>query len=71
MIASPNRSFASAAPGCQPSFDQSLGEPAPAPAPAAPALDPIEALTQAKKLLDAGVLTQEEFDAQKARILGG
>ena len=45
--------------------------PAPAPAAAAPALDPIEALTQAKQLLDAGVLTQEEFDAQKARILGG
>ncbi len=45
--------------------------PAPAPVAAAPALDPIEALTQAKQLLDAGVLTQEEFDAQKARILGG
>jgi hypothetical protein len=42
----------------------------PAPEPAA-AVDPIEALTQAKALLDSGVLTQEEFDAQKRRILGG
>ena len=45
--------------------------PAAPPVAAAPAIDPITALTQAKELLDAGVLTQEEFDAQKARILGG
>ncbi len=44
----------------------------PAPPAAAPAaaLDPITALTQLKELLDAGVLTQAEFDAQKQRILG-
>lgn len=45
----------------------------PAPPAAAPAaaVDPITALTQLKSLLDAGVLTQEEFDTQKQRILGG
>src|SRR3954452_25186106 len=40
---------------------------APAPAP----VDPITALTQLKALLDGGVLTQAEFDAQKRRILEG
>ena len=48
--------------------------PAPAPAPpaaAAPAVDPITALTQLKSLLDSGVLTQAEFDAQKQRVLEG
>ena len=47
--------------------------PAAAPAPAAPAsaVDPITALTQLKALLDSGVLTQEEFDAQKQRVLQG
>ena len=28
-------------------------------------------LTNLKKLLDAGVLTQDEFDAQKQKILAG
>jgi hypothetical protein len=48
--------------------------PAPAPAPpaaAASAVDPITALTQLKALLDSGVLTQAEFDAQKQRVLEG
>ena len=40
----------------------------PAPAPAAP--DPIEQLTQLAALKDQGILTEEEFAAQKARILG-
>jgi len=44
--------------------------PAPAPAPAAAAPDPIEQLTQLAALKDSGALTQEEFDAQKAKILG-
>ena len=44
---------------------------APAPAAAASAVDPITALTQLKALLDSGVLTQEEFDAQKQRVLQG
>jgi len=40
-------------------------------APAAPALSPAEQLTDLKKLLDAGVLTQEEFDVEKAKVLRG
>jgi len=52
--------------------DQYYDEPAPAPAPApAPTeVDPYEQLKEAKKLLDAGILTQEEFDAEKTKILG-
>ena len=41
-----------------------------APAPAAAAPDPIAQLTQLAALKDSGALTQEEFDAQKAKILG-
>lgn len=45
---------------------------APAPAAAAPAsTDRVEQLTKLKGLLDAGVLSDEEFQAEKARILGG
>jgi membrane protease subunit (stomatin/prohibitin family) len=44
--------------------------PAPQPEPAAAAPDPIEQLTQLAALKDSGALTQEEFDAQKAKILG-
>jgi membrane protease subunit (stomatin/prohibitin family) len=45
---------------------------APAPVAAAPATtDRVEALTKLKGLLDAGVLTDAEFQAEKARILGG
>jgi hypothetical protein len=45
-------------------------EPAPAaPAAAAPAPDMMDQLKQLGSLRDQGVLTQEEFDAQKARIL--
>lgn len=40
----------------------------PAPAPAAP--DPLEQLTKLGQLRDSGVLTEEEFEAQKAKILG-
>ena len=42
---------------------------APAPAPA-PAADPIEQLTQLAALRQQGILTDEEFAAQKAKILG-
>ena len=42
---------------------------APAPAPAPQADDPMEALTKLKKLLDAGLIEQAEFDAKKAEIL--
>ena len=46
----------------------------PAPAPAAPAAptsaaDRIAALTQLKSLLDAGVLTEAEFQSEKQKIL--
>ncbi len=37
---------------------------------AAPAEDPVTKLKQMKELLDAGVITQEEFDAAKAKYLG-
>ena len=46
--------------------------PAPAPAPpAAPtsAADRVAALTQLKSLLDAGVLTEAEFQSEKQKIL--
>ena len=42
---------------------------APAPAPAAPAVDPIQQLKELAALKDQGVLTEEEFAAQKAKIL--
>jgi len=47
--------------------------PAPVAAPAAApaAEDPIAKLQQLKGLVDSGVLSQEEFEAAKARILGG
>jgi hypothetical protein len=45
-------------------------EPAPAPAPAQPAPDPLEQLKQLGALREQGVLTEEEFAAQKAKILG-
>jgi hypothetical protein len=44
--------------------------PAPPPAPAAPAGDPIEQLKQLGALHQQGILTDEEFAAQKARLLG-
>ena len=45
--------------------------PPPAAAPAAPASDPIEQLTKLAALKDQGILTEEEFAAQKAKILAG
>ena len=42
----------------------------PAPAAAAPAADPIAQLKQLGELRDSGVLTEAEFEAQKAKILG-
>jgi Short C-terminal domain len=44
---------------------------APSPqAPPTPAADPIEQLTKLGELRDKGVLTEEEFAAQKAKLLG-
>jgi Short C-terminal domain len=48
---------------------QQYAEPAPAPAPAA-APDPIAQLKELAELKDQGILTEEEFAAQKAKILG-
>jgi hypothetical protein len=49
-------------------------EPAPAPPPApvaaAPAQDPIEQLKDLAELKNQGILTDAEFAAQKAKILG-
>jgi hypothetical protein len=42
--------------------------PPPAPAPEAP--DPIEQLKELAALKDQGILTEEEFSAEKAKILG-
>ncbi len=39
-------------------------------APAAPAADPVQQLKELGELRDNGVLTEEEFAAQKAKILG-
>jgi len=45
-------------------------EPPPAAAPAAPAADPVAQLKELAELRDQGILTEEEFSAQKAKILG-
>jgi hypothetical protein len=41
-----------------------------APPPAAPAVDPVVRLKELGELRDSGVLTEEEFAAQKAKLLG-
>ena len=45
--------------------------PPPAPAPAAPAVDLTAELTKLASLKEAGVLTDEEFSAAKAKLLAG
>ncbi len=50
---------------------QQYAQPAPAPAPAAGGMDDkIEQLKQLGELHEQGILTDEEFAAQKAKILG-
>jgi hypothetical protein len=49
---------------------QAAAQQAPAAATAAPA-DPVAQLQELAKLKEQGVLTEEEFAAQKAKILGG
>jgi hypothetical protein len=52
-------------------YDEPERAPAPPPAPAAaPAQDPLEQLKQLAALKDQGILTDQEFAAQKAKILG-
>jgi hypothetical protein len=64
----------------QPEYEQAPPAAAPPPAAAAPAApapaamseaEKLEALKNAKELLDSGVLTQAEFDAQKQKLLNG
>ena len=44
--------------------------PPPAPAPAAPEVDTVAQLRELAKLRDDGILTEEEFAAEKRKILG-
>ena len=43
----------------------------PAPVAAAPAADPIEKLKELGQLHEQGILTDEEFAAEKAKVLNG
>jgi Short C-terminal domain len=52
----------------QPAYEPGYAEPPPA---AAPAADPIQQLKDLAALHEQGVLTDEEFAVQKARILSG
>ena len=56
------------APADEPEAQQEAADPAP---PAQSADASMEELTKLKGLLDTGVLTQAEFDAQKQKILQG
>ena len=58
----------------QRAFDQQFAEPSAPPAPQPPyplAPDPIQQLKELATLKAQGILTEEEFAAQKARVLGG
>ena len=58
----------------QPAYEQPAPPPQAAPPPvesAAPAPDPIAQLTQLGQLKEQGILTEEEFAREKAKILGG
>jgi putative oligomerization/nucleic acid binding protein len=55
-----------------PAYPQEQYAPPPAPAPAAPAAeDRVQQLKDLAALKEQGVLTDQEFAAEKARILGG
>jgi putative oligomerization/nucleic acid binding protein len=55
----------------QPQYaEPQYAEPPPPPPPAAPAPDPIAQLKELAALKDQGILTEEEFAEQKAKILG-
>lgn len=53
-----------------PGYGYAEQAPPPAAAPAEPAADPIEQLKELGQLHAQGILTDEEFAAQKARLLG-
>ena len=54
----------------EPEPQQQYQAPPPPPPPAAPAPDPIEQLKQLADLKAQGILTDDEFAVQKAKILG-
>jgi len=54
----------------QGSYPPQYAEPEPAPAPSAPPVDPVEQLRELAKLRDDGILTEEEFAAEKRKVLG-
>ena len=54
----------------QPVAPAAAAVPAPQAAPAPAADDPIARLTKAKQMLDAGLITQADYDAVKAKALG-
>jgi hypothetical protein len=54
----------------EPTYQEPAPQYAPPP-PAAPAPDPIQQLKDLAELKAQGILTEEEFAAQKARILSG
>ena len=56
-----------AAPAAAPAAPAAPAEPAPAAAPAAD--DPVAVLKRAKEMLDAGLITQEDFNTRKVSIL--
>ena len=68
MASTAQQSAAAATPGSVPSgrFTQQT---AAQPASAAPAEDPVETLAKLKRMLDAGLIEQGEYDAKKAEIL--
>jgi hypothetical protein len=53
----------------EPQQEQQYAEPPPPPPPAAPAVDPIAQLKDLAALHEQGVLTDEEFAVQKAKLL--
>lgn len=55
---------------CVPDTTESKGAPGDGAESARTLEDQIEAVKKFKELLDAGILTQEEFDAKKREILG-
>jgi hypothetical protein len=55
--------------GYAPQPEPEPAPPPPAAAPAAPAVDPIEQLQKLAALHEQGVLTDEEFAVQKAKLL--
>jgi len=54
----------------QPAYAEPQYAAPPPPAPAAPEEDPIAQLRELAKLRDDGILTDEEFTAQKQKMLG-